>query len=81
MQFYKDNYYFEAKDYFLHSASVQFDIAENYQFTVGVRNMFNAKPPRITSDANTYSTVGNAPLYSGYDYVGRTFFANAAFKF
>lgn len=79
VQFYRDNYSFIAEDYFLHNASVQFDVAERMQFTVGVRNIFNTEPPKIT--AAGFSTIGNAPLYSGYDYRGRTFFANATFNF
>ncbi len=76
---FKNDYYLEASSYFLHSLSAQFDIAEDFEITVGVRNMFNKKPPRISADK--FTLVGNSPLYSGYDYVGRSFFANAAFKF
>lgn len=79
VQLYRDNYYLEAANYFLHSASVQFNIAEKYELTVGVQNLFDTAPPRIS--AVGYTTIGNAPLYSGYDYRGRTFFANASFQF
>ena len=79
VQAYRDNYYLEAANYFLHSASVQFNIAEKYELTVGVQNLFDTAPPRIS--AVGYTTIGNAPLYSGYDYRGRTFFANASFQF
>ena len=79
VQSFRDNYYLEAANYFLHSASVQFNIAEKYELTVGVQNLFDTKPPRIS--AVGYTTIGNAPLYSGYDYRGRTFFANASFQF
>ena len=78
VQAYKDAYYLETKDYFLHNASVQFNVADRYEFTVGVRNIFDKAPPRIT--AVGFNTVGNAPLYSGYDLVGRSFFANVNFK-
>lgn len=78
-QFLRDNYYLKVPDYFLHSASVQFDVQKKFQMTVGVRNMFDKKPPRIT--AGVYSVTGNAPVYSGYDYVGRTFFVNTTAKF
>ncbi|GAA4765999.1 TonB-dependent receptor [Stakelama sediminis] len=77
-QFLKDNYYFEVPDYFLHNASVQISL-KKFQITAGVRNLFNAKLPRIT--AGGYNMVGNTPLYSGYDYVGRTFFVNTTAKF
>jgi iron complex outermembrane recepter protein len=78
VQAYRDQYLLETDDYFLHSASVQFGV-DDYEFTFGVRNLFDTAPPRIT--AIGFSTVGNAPLYSGYDYRGRTFFANANFNF
>jgi outer membrane receptor protein involved in Fe transport len=77
-QAYRDNYLLEVPDYFLHNASVQFDVSDKFEFTIGVRNMFDKKPPRISAAVNT---LGNAPLYSGFDYTGRTFFANATVGF
>lgn len=78
VQDFRDSFLLETPDYFLHNTSVQFGV-ENYTFTLGVRNLFDTKPPRITSVG--FTTIGNAPLYSGYDYKGRTFFANVNFKF
>ncbi|WP_245559353.1 TonB-dependent receptor domain-containing protein [Novosphingopyxis baekryungensis] len=78
VQAYKDAYLLEVDDYFLHNASVQVDI-EDYQFTFGVRNLFDTAPPQIT--AIGFTTIGNAPLYNGYDYRGRTYFANVNFSF
>jgi outer membrane receptor protein involved in Fe transport len=46
---------------------------------VGIRNVFDKKPPSISS--GFYNRVGNAPLYSGYDYAGRTFFVNVSKTF
>lgn len=77
-QAYRDSYRLEVKDYFLHSASVQFDINKDFEMTVGVRNLFDKKPPRISA---AVTTIGNAPLYSGYDFIGRSFFVNTNFKF
>jgi outer membrane receptor protein involved in Fe transport len=80
VQSFRDEYYLEVDDYFLHSLSAQFNVDKRFQFTVGVRNMLDTKPPRVT--ASPYFTViGNAPLYSGYDYVGRSFFANVNMNF
>ena len=76
-QGFRDDFILETKDYFLHSASIQFDIADNYEMTVGVRNLFDRNPPRVSAGV---TTIGNAPLYSGYDYTGRQFFVNATFK-
>ncbi|WP_337190512.1 TonB-dependent receptor plug domain-containing protein [Tsuneonella aeria] len=77
-QLYRDNYLLEVPDYFLHSASVQFDVNDKFEFTFGVRNMFDKKPPRISA---AVTTIGNAPLSSNFDYAGRTFFANATVGF
>ncbi len=68
----------EVPDYFLHSASVQFNVTDNFEMTVGVRNLFDTEPPRVSS---YYTVIGNAPLYSGYDYTGRQYFVNTNFKF
>lgn len=71
-------YQIEVPDYFLHNASVQFNISERMQLTMGVRNLFDTQPPNVTV---YYTTIGNAPLYSGYDYTGRQFFVNTKFRF
>ena len=80
VQFFRDNYYLEVPNYFLHNASIQFDV-KDYEFTFGVRNLFDKAPPRISANPGGFNLAGNAPIYSGYDLVGRTFFANANFKF
>ncbi len=78
-QSYRDATILEVDDYFLHTASVQFDVADRFEFTIGVRNLFDKQPPTITNFG--FTTTANAPVYSGYDFVGRTFFANTTFKF
>ncbi|GAB3353221.1 TonB-dependent receptor plug domain-containing protein [Lysobacter tyrosinilyticus] len=67
-----------VKDYFTHNLSGQYTF-DTWSFTAGVRNFTNAIPPSISS--GVYNRVGNAPLYSGYDYVGRTYFLNVAKSF
>ena len=71
-------YDFRTPDYFMHSASVQYR-ADDWTATVGVRNITDEDPPVISAGA--YNRVGNAPLYSGYDYFGRSFFVNISKKF
>lgn len=73
-----DTYFFETPDYFLHSASVRWE-GDRFGFTVGVRNLTNAALPEISS--GSYNRVGNVPLYSGYDYLGRRFFVNVNARF
>ncbi|APZ98311.1 TonB-dependent receptor [Sphingopyxis sp. QXT-31] len=72
-----DFYVIETPAYFLHNASFQFDVNEKLEITMGVRNLFDKDPPKVTV---YYTTIGNAPLYSGYDYTGRQYFVNATFK-
>jgi len=53
--------------------------SEGWTVTAGVRNLLNEDPPTISS--GYYNRVGNAPLYSGYDYLGRTAFVNLTKSF
>ncbi len=65
--------------YLLQTAAVRYK-ADKWEATVGVRNLADKKPPLISAQAG-YNRVGNAPLYSGYDYVGRTFYVNVTKSF
>ena len=71
-------YDFRAPDYWLHSASVNFR-TKKLDFSFGVRNLLDTDPPFISSGG--YNRVGNALLYSGYDFSGRTFFAATTARF
>ncbi|WP_292054021.1 MULTISPECIES: TonB-dependent receptor domain-containing protein [unclassified Brevundimonas] len=66
-------------DYFLHNASIRYESDNNWNVTVGVRNLFNEDPEYITT--GVASRVGNAALYSGFDYVGRSGFINLSKSF
>jgi iron complex outermembrane receptor protein len=71
---------YNTPDYFLHSAAVTYeDSVAKWKFTLGMRNVFDRKPPSISS--GYYNKVGNAPLYSGYDFYGRTLFASFSKSF
>lgn len=73
-------YKLDTPDYFLHSASIQYkDTVGKWSATLGVRNIANTEPPEISAIVN--NRVGNAPLYSGYDYVGRRVFLNVSKSF
>ena len=54
--------------------------AAKWDVTLGVKNLADVKPPVISAQAG-YNRVGNAPLYSGYDYFGRTVYLNASKSF
>ncbi|MEK8050672.1 TonB-dependent receptor [Ideonella sp. DXS22W] len=72
-------YKLDTPNYFTHNISVGYK-ANTWDVTVGVRNAGDKKPPMISAQAG-YNRVGNAPLYSGYDFVGRSVFLNASKSF
>ncbi len=73
-------YKLDTPNYYLHSASLTYkDPVGQWKATVGVRNIADKTPPTISS--GVYSRVGNAPLYSGYDYFGRRIFVNVSKTF
>jgi outer membrane receptor protein involved in Fe transport len=66
-------------DYTTHNFSVQYK-ADKWSATVGVRNFLDEDLPQI-SQGFTNLRRGNAPIYSGYDYFGRTYFVNVSKTF
>jgi iron complex outermembrane recepter protein len=67
-----------VSDYFLHSLSVQY-AADDWAVTFGIRNLLDKEPPTISFGIER--RVGNAPLYSGYDYIGRQAFLRFSKQF
>jgi iron complex outermembrane recepter protein len=65
---------FDVPDYYRHTLSLRYRPDKKLEITAGVKNLLDKDPPQISSGA--YSRVGNSPLYSGYDFVGRRFFVN-----
>jgi iron complex outermembrane recepter protein len=72
------DYVFDTPDYYVHNLSVQYS-ADEFTVTAGVRNLLDEDLPSISQGA--YNRIGNAPLYSGYDYVGRTGFISVTKSF
>ena len=68
-------YKFDTPAYFTHNVSVKYrNPVQKWDVVVGIRNLTDVKPPMISSGA--YNRVGNAALYSGYDFFGRTLYLN-----
>lgn len=67
-------------DYYLHDASVQYR-ADDWTATLGVRNMFDEQPPRVSAEEPLINGIGSVPLFSGFDYTGRQFFVNVSKRF
>lgn len=62
---------------FYHSVSAQYTYNEDLVFRAGINNVFDEHPPASSSD----SVVGNSPLVSQYDLLGRRFFVNISKRF
>lgn len=73
-------YKMDTPTYYLHSVSLSYsDSVSKWKVTGGVRNIADKTPPSISS--GFANRVGNAALYSGYDYLGRRFFLNVSKTF
>ena len=75
---YRPDYNMAIDAHFTSNASVQYS-NDGWKVTAGVRNLADKNPPVISSGA--YSVIGNAPLYSGYDMIGRSYHMNISKKF
>ena len=60
-----------------HTVSGAFSF-EDFDFIVGVANVFDEEPPRLSSSG---FELGNAALYSQYDFIGRRVFAQVEYNF
>ncbi len=73
-----------AEAYWEHSLSVQFRWQDIGQVTFGVTNLFNTKPPRISSyptSAGQFTRIGNYFNSSNYDILGRQLYLNVTRTF
>ncbi|WP_269791528.1 TonB-dependent receptor [Stenotrophomonas sp. Iso1] len=62
-----------------HTASLSYDQAD-WQILVGVSNVFDAEPPKVSTGSAT--RYGNIPAFATqYDYYGRTPFVRLKYKF
>jgi len=67
---------------FYHSLAVTREIQENFRLTVGMTNITDAKPPRVTAvSGNGIDYKGKGVLYSQYDLRGRRAFVNLNIKY
>jgi iron complex outermembrane receptor protein len=65
-----------------HSISAEIQATDNFSFLIGVSNLFDKKPPLVSTVGSPISAFAQVPLLgSYYDYYGRRFFVNAKAKF
>jgi outer membrane receptor protein involved in Fe transport len=74
-----DRVNFSVPDYWLHTATIRYEKGR-YSLTMGVRNVFDKDPPKITAGDALVNTTSNVPLQSGWDFRGRTYFVNLRAK-
>ena len=64
-----------------HSLSAEFDIGKKYSFLVGVSNLFDKKPPLVSTVGTPITAFAQVPLLASYyDYIGRRLFVSARLK-
>jgi len=63
-----------------HSLSFGKDFGSDMSVTVGVANLLDEEPPKVSAGAGI-SRVGNAAFYSQYDLLGRRAFVNLQYSF
>jgi iron complex outermembrane receptor protein len=67
---------------FYHAASITKEF-DNFTFTIGVRNIFDQKPPRVSiiGGSGLPTMIGPVVGTSQYDFLGRRAFVNVSAKF
>ena len=67
---------------FYHNASITKSINDRFDFTLGVSNLFDTSPPRVSVlNGGQISTLGPVVVASQYDFLGRRFFVNVGTRF
>lgn len=70
---YEDTYDMKIGDYYKSSIAVRYK-ADKWSLNAGIRNLSDRQPPSLST--GVVSTFANAPIYSGYDLLGRSYFMN-----
>jgi iron complex outermembrane recepter protein len=66
---------------FYHNASLTREIGDKFSMTIGVNNLFDTKPPRVSGSFSPISSIGQAPVFgTQYDLVGRRAFVSVKAK-
>jgi iron complex outermembrane receptor protein len=72
-----------AESVVYHSLSGSYEFENGLVARVGVANLTDQDPPRLTSrlTGNAVDVLGKAAFYSQYDWLGRRYFANLTMHF
>jgi len=65
-----------------HTASITKEIGKNFEMTVGMRNIFDKRPPKVSLfGTGSPGVIGPVVATSQYDFLGRRVFFNVSRKF
>jgi iron complex outermembrane receptor protein len=72
---------YRLKPQFYHSASLTRELGDRFSMTLGVNNLLDTKPPRISGAFSPISGIGQAPVFgTQYDLIGRRAFISVRAK-
>ncbi len=72
---------FKLEPQFYHAASVTRDVGKRFSMTLGMSNLFDNKPPRVSGSFSPIGGIGQAPVFgTQYDLVGRRAFVSVRAK-
>jgi iron complex outermembrane receptor protein len=73
----------KAESVLYHSLSASYSFDNGFTALLGVANLTDEAPPRMTSwrTSNEVDIVGQSAFYSQYDWLGRRFFVNLKMEF
>jgi iron complex outermembrane recepter protein len=67
---------------FYHNLSITQEVNDRFDITLGVSNLFDTRPPRVSVlNGGQITTLGPVAFASQYPFVGRRVFLNASAKF
>ncbi|MDB5703002.1 MAG: TonB-dependent outer rane channel, partial [Sphingomonas bacterium] len=67
---------------FYHNVSITQEVADRFSITLGVNNIFDTRPPRVSVfNGGEISMLGPVVAASQYSFVGRRAFVNVSSKF
>src|SRR5262249_52176029 len=66
-----------------HNASITKEFGKNLEFTVGMRNIFDKRPPKVSTigGVGVPGVIGPVVATSQYDFIGRRMFFSVSPKF
>ena len=65
-----------------HNASITKEIGDKFEATIGMRNIFDKKPPKVSLfGTGSPGTIGPVVATSHYDFLGRRMFFSVTKKF